>query len=75
MTRDRLIEEATDVIWAERTKGGYRAAIHMEAMLAELRRLWAVEDELERLRRSTELREMMRQDVADVRKLMRGDGA
>lgn len=50
MTRDRLIEEATDVIWAERTKGGYRAATHMEKMLAELRRLWAVEDELERLR-------------------------
>lgn len=44
MTRDRLIEEATDVIWVERTKGGYRAATHMERMLAELRRLWDEEE-------------------------------
>lgn len=73
MTRPRLASEADAVAWIERTKGGARAADILDAMLAELRRLWALEDAVNLERRRFELRTAMRQDVTDVRKLMRGE--
>ena len=72
MTRSKLIDEADAVRWIETTKGGGRAVAIIDALLAELQRLWAMEDELERIRRQHDLRTDMREDRYTLSRIIHG---